>query len=294
VWDADGDGDLDYVAGNQGWNTKYKARPDHPARLFFADFDDNGTRDLVEAKYEGDNLLPVRGRSCSSQAMPFLAEKFPTYERFASALLKDIYPADKLESCGALEAVTLASSLLRNDGRGHFAVEPLPRRAQIAPIFGMTALGDLLVCAQNSYSPEPETGRHDGGTGLVLRGTANGIEVVPPSEHGIGVFADGKALALLGDVALFAPNDGAMFAFHLPARLAGSPIPPLDPARANPQDVGAHVVYEFADGRKRAVEVHAGSGYLSHSPEGLRQPEGAVRATVRSPSGEVTVVDFGK
>jgi hypothetical protein len=52
----------------------------------------------------------------------------------------------------------------------------------------MVAIGDLLVCAENSYAPEPETGRHDGGTGLVLRATKNGIEVVPPIEHGICFF----------------------------------------------------------------------------------------------------------
>ena len=70
--------------------------------------------------------------------------------------------------------------MLRNDGTGRFAVEPLPRRAQLAPIFGTQAFGDLLVAAENSFAPEPETGRHDGGTGLVLRGGPRGIAVVPP------------------------------------------------------------------------------------------------------------------
>ena len=42
-------------------------------------------------RVEGDRLLPVRGRSCSSQAMPFVRQKFPTYDQFARATLKDIY-----------------------------------------------------------------------------------------------------------------------------------------------------------------------------------------------------------
>ena len=291
AWDVDADGDPDYVAGNQGLNTKYKANPDHPARLFFGDFDDNGTRDLVEAKYEGDNLLPVRGRSCSSQAMPFLAQKFPTYDQFASSLLKDIYPAEKLSTCGQLEATTLASSLLRNDGKGRFTIEELPRRAQLAPIFGMVALGDLLVCAENSYAGEPETGRHDGGTGLVLRGRGKGIEVVPPSVHGICFFGDRKGLALRrtnGEAValLFTNNNDALRAFSVPPTTDSRVALPKLPG--NPQAIGTRFVFEFADGRKRAVEVQAGSGYLSCSPPDLRAP-GAVRVEVRLPDGKASV-----
>ena len=290
AWDCDADGDLDYVAGNVGWNTKYKASAEHPVRLYFGDFDDNGTRDLVEAKYEGDDLLPVRGRSCSSQAMPFLAEKFPTYDAFASSVLGEIYPQQKLASCGQLEATTLASCLLRNDGTGRFTVEVLPRRAQIAPIFGMVALGDLLVCAQNSFAPEPETGRFDGGTGLVLRGTADGIEVVPPHEHGIVEFGDRKALVVTGDgVVLFGRNDGPVTAWRGGLTRGELPLPTTN---GNPQAIGTRVVFEFPDGRRRAVEVQAGSGYLSQTPPFW--PAGAIRAIVHLPDGTVTRVELAQ
>jgi hypothetical protein len=290
AWDADADGDLDYVAGNQGWNTKYKANAEHPARLFFADFDDNGTRDLVEAKYQGDTLLPVRGRSCSSQAMPFLAQKFPTYEQFASSTLKEIYPEPKLAASGQLQATTLASCLLRNDGKGHFTIEELPRRAQIAPIFGMLAMDDLLVCAQNSYAPEPETGRHDGGTGLVLRSTKNGIDVVPPSAHGICDFGDRKSLVVTGDgTVLVAPNDGPITAWRGAAKRATLALPA---AKGNPQAIGTRVVFEFTDGSRRAIEVQAGTSYLSQSQPWW--PAQAARVVVRSPVGEVENVELGK
>jgi hypothetical protein len=271
AWDVDADGDLDYVAGNHGLNTKYKARPDHPAHLYFGDFDDNGTRDLVEAKYEGDNLLPVRGRSCSSQAMPFLAEKFKTYDAFASSLLKDIYTETKLQKCGHLQATTLASSLLRNDGKGRFTVEPLPRRAQLAPLFGMVALGDLLVGANNSFAPEPETGRHDGGTGLVLRAGKNGIEVVPPEQHALVAAGDHKSVVAraTGDSlqVVIARNDGALHAYTVPATRAAPAAPPaIGGGKGNPQAIGARLRATFADGRVRAAERHAGGTYLAHAP----------------------------
>ncbi|MCU0867391.1 MAG: VCBS repeat-containing protein [Planctomycetes bacterium] len=263
AWDVDADGDLDYVAGNHGRNSKYKADAQHPAQLYFGDFDDNGTRDLIEAKYQGDQLLPVRGRSCSSQAMPFLVDKFPTYEKFANSLLQDIYTAPKLASCGQLQATTLASCLLRNDGKGQFTLEELPRAAQVAPIFGMVALGDLLVCAQNSFAPEPETGRADGGTGLVLRAASGELQVVPAIEHGLAEFGDHKALVARPTAAgvelLFARNDGPLHSHRW--SVPGSPLQQLLP----PPPPGTRVLVRHGD-RTRAVEVACGSGYLSQGP----------------------------
>jgi hypothetical protein len=283
AWDCDGDGDLDYVAGNQGWNTKYKARPDRPAHLYFGDFDDNGTRDLVEAKYEGDNLLPVRGRSCSSQAMPFLKDKFKTYDAFAGSLLRDIYTEPKLAECGHLQATTLASCLLRNDGTGKFNVEELPRRAQVAPLFGMQALGDLLVAATNSYAPEPETGRHDGGTMLVLRATGTAIVVVPPERSGLCELGDHKSLVVRqttrGSELLVARNDGPL---HAHAFAAGRTVA-LPRRNGNPQAVGARLLVTDADGSTRACEVQAGSGYLSQSGPWL--PATTTKVVLRSPDG---------
>jgi len=214
--DVDGDGDVDYLAGNQGWNTKYSASAARPARLYYGDFDDDGRRDLVEAKYEGNRLLPVRGRSCSSGAMPMIAKKFPTYDQFASSLLKDIYTEDKLNSCGEVFATELASCLLRNDGNGTFTVEPLPRRAQIAPINAMVLLDDWIICAQNNHSPEPETGRHDGGTGLVLARGPAGLRTLPAREHGIVLFGDCRNLVEIPDETIvFGVNDDRPQVFAL-------------------------------------------------------------------------------
>ncbi|MCC7396247.1 MAG: VCBS repeat-containing protein [Planctomycetes bacterium] len=290
AFDIDADGDLDYLAGNQGLNTKYKASPERPARLFFGDFDGNGSRDLVEAKYEGDRLLPVRGRSCSSQAMPFLAQEFPTYDAFASSLLTDIYTQPKLDGAGQLAATTLASSLLRNDGTGRFTVEPLPRRAQIAPIFGMVVLDDLVVCAQNSFAPEPETGHHDGGTGLVLQAGANGLVVLPPDQHGICFHGDRKALVALpgarGAECLFSRNDAPLVLVRGSVPLTTAKLPG---AAGNPQAVGTRLLVEDARGNRRAVEVAAGSGYLSQSRPLL--PVDQKRIEARLPDGKQVLAE---
>jgi hypothetical protein len=101
----------------------------------------------------------------------------------------------------------------RDDGTGRFAVEPLPRLAQLAPLFGMawSRAAPRWSPAENSYAPEPETGRLDGGTVLVLRDAAGTLTVVPPTEHG---------LALLGDHRRSWPTEPACSAARERAALA--------------------------------------------------------------------------
>ena len=119
----------------------------------------------------------------------------------------------KLAACGQLVATQLASCILRNDGKGKFTLEPLPDRAQIAPINAMVVQGDRLICAQNNFSPEPETGHHDGGTGLVLQRGSNGLQVLPPQTHGIVMFGDCRNLVSMPDgTLLFARNNAAVLA----------------------------------------------------------------------------------
>lgn len=63
--DFDQDGDMDYLAGNIGLNTKYHPSTQKPDLLFYGDMDDSGKPHIVEAKSQKDRdrPLPVRGRS---------------------------------------------------------------------------------------------------------------------------------------------------------------------------------------------------------------------------------------
>jgi hypothetical protein len=63
--DVDQDGDLDYIAGNLGLNSKYQPEPDKPHFIFYGDMDGSGTPRVIEAKSQKgkDRPLPVRGRS---------------------------------------------------------------------------------------------------------------------------------------------------------------------------------------------------------------------------------------
>ncbi|MCA9217224.1 MAG: hypothetical protein KDB27_29345, partial [Planctomycetales bacterium] len=201
---VDNDGDIDFAVGNFGLNTKYHVTIERPQMLYYGDFDGNGVMHVVEAHPDGDSIVPNRGRSCSSGAMPFIAEKFTTFHDFATADLADIYTEPKLENSIRLEANELASGILLNEGKSRFEFVPLPRLAQVAPCFGITFLHadsdgnpDLYV-SQNFYGPQRETGRMSGGLGVLLLGNGDGtFREVWPSESGIVVPDDARTASTI-------------------------------------------------------------------------------------------------
>ncbi len=202
--DIDSDGDIDYVVGNIGRNNKYHPTVENPLMVYYNDFDGNGSGDIVLSKKERDVNYPVRGRECSSQQMPFVAEEFETFASFAGASLEDIYSQPLLEQSLQLQANEFRSCLLINDGSGNFTIEYLPSMAQIAPITGSTLRDfnhdtnlDLLI-AGNFHGSETETIRYDGGSGLLLSGDGQGnFKPVPPLESGFMATKNVKDLAMI-------------------------------------------------------------------------------------------------
>ncbi len=280
--DIDSDGDIDYVVTNLGLNTKYHAEPDRPARLYYGDFDGTGRARLVEAEYENDRLFPVRGRSCSSAAMPFIGTKFSTFESFARADLAGIYTPEAVAGAEAFEAVRFHSAVLINSGKARFELRPLPALAQAAPGFGVVAAdldGDSHpdVCiAQNNFSPQPETGRMDGGLCMLLRGSRGGtLSPVFPAESGLVVPGDVKGLSLCDldgngwpDLVM-TQNDGPLLAFlntgaESDGRYRVVAVRLRGPA-GNPNAVGARISVLGRNGARQTAEVYCGSGYLSQS-----------------------------
>lgn len=200
--DMDNDGDLDLITGNLGLNNKFHASKEHPLDIFFNDFDENGTGDIVLAKTdkEGEQYA-LRGKDCSTQQMPFIKDKFPKYEEFALASLKDVYSEEKLDK-SLHYSITDFSSVYFENKNGTFVKHTLPRHAQAAPIqdiliedFDEDSHLDIIV-AGNLFTTEIETASYDAGTGLFLKGngTAN-FTAIPTFESGFFVNKDVRDLA---------------------------------------------------------------------------------------------------
>jgi hypothetical protein len=304
--DFNGDGRPDYVVGNVGLNTQYRADPEHPALLFSGDFAGRGSDEIVEAYFENGQMYPWRSRTDLGAAVPTVLRRFRLNNDYARATLPEILGADRLAAATRLEATELRSGVFLSQPDGRYRFEPLPRIAQIAPADGLVA-GDFggdghagIYVVQNSYAPAPAIGRFDGGLSQLLRGDGHGhFTPVAPIESGLVVPGDAKALAVLdigndgwpgflvsrnGEATLAFRNRGVAGRHSIRVMLQGPP--------GNPQAVGARVTAEYADGATQACEVCAGSGYYSQSTAALffgsteRNPLRRVR--VQWPSGAAT------
>ena len=95
--DLDNDGFKDYVIGNWGTNNKFHPSEEKPLHIYAGDLDGNASFDMALSKVsKTGELLPVRGKECSSQQTPFIKNKLKTYEEFANSTLPGIYGEDRL------------------------------------------------------------------------------------------------------------------------------------------------------------------------------------------------------
>ena len=193
--DFDNDGDTDFIAGNLGLNYKYKTSVDAPFDVYYEDFDDNGSNDIVLGYYNYGKHYPLRGFSCSAQQIPQLKQTIKKYDLFASLDINEVYGNDNLQEALHYETQTFANSYIENLGQGKFKIVPLPNRAQFSNVNDMlikdfNADGNLdVLLAGNLFVSEIETMRNDAGTGVLLYGNGKG-EFHPETVMNSGFFTN--------------------------------------------------------------------------------------------------------
>lgn len=225
--DVNNDGNKDYLIGNIGLNIKFKVSTDNPLRVYADDFDLNGTLDVVLSyKYNG-NFVPARGKECSTQQMPFLSKKIPTYHQFANSTLEDLY-GEKIYTAYQREANQFKSIVLLNDGEGKFRKIELQNMAQTIPIldsdtydFNKDGFEDIIVVG-NIYNTEAETPRLDNAYGLVLiSNKKDGYTVLGPDKTGLYINGNAKSIKVIEQtffnkiLAIVATNNAEVEIFEL-------------------------------------------------------------------------------
>jgi hypothetical protein len=304
--DLDEDGKLDIIATNWGLNSKYHYRSDHPLKIYYDDFDNNGTLDIVEAHYDANkkSIVPERGFSCMSRAMPFIRSKITSFEQYGGSALEDIIGAD-LKGADSLWANTLAHSIFFNRG-DTFEVIPLPDEAQFSPAFyvGIADYNgdghDDIFLSQNFFATQPETPRIDAGRGIWLEGDGDGyFQPVPGSISGIKIYGEQRGAALSdynkdGRIDLVVSQNGAQTKLYKNVLAKPGLRVRFKGPENNPTAVGAVAQLIYENGLGPARQVHAGSGYWSQdSPVlvfGLR--DNPQRIKTKWPGGKTTLSDI--
>lgn len=192
VADIDNDMDLDLVLGNHGLNSRFKASPNRPIRMYINDFDQNRTAEQIITTYNGDKAYPFALRHDLVKQMPYLKKKYLKYDNYKDQTVEDIFEPQQFENALILEVFETRTSVAINDGSGNFDVIPLPIEAQFSPVFGIEVADfdqdgnkDILL-GGNFYNSKPEVGIYDASYGTVLKGNGKGIfNTLKPKESGI-------------------------------------------------------------------------------------------------------------
>ncbi len=219
--DVNKDGLKDYVVGNVGSNIKFKVKKDKTLRIYADDFDNSGTLDVVLSQQYNGIFVPSRGKECSTQQMPFISQKIPTYGEFARYSLEDIY-GDRIFSAYQKEVNQFKSLVLINQGEGVFKKSVLPFMAQTMPIIDADGLDinkdgyEDLVVVGNIYNTEVETPRLDNNYALILvSNQKDNYSVISPQDSGLYTEGNIKSVKVIEDKILMTSNNGSTKTFSL-------------------------------------------------------------------------------
>ncbi len=277
--DFDNDGDIDYMLGNLGTNSYYKASVDEPVVSYSADFDNNGTYEVVLGSYyagmDGERrLYPSHSWMDMLKQMLYLRPRMQNYEGYSNVTMEGLFNEEEHEMALKLNAKHLKSSYLENLGNGKFRIRDLPAEAQFAPVFGMLThdfnedgLMDVLLVG-NDFGSNVFWGRYDALNGLLLINTGNGnFKTVKYRESGFFVPGNGKAIVKLPlndnqSLVIASQNQDSLKVFEFEHTLR--------PVKTTTRTARAEL---YSGKEKKVFEVYCGSSFLSQCPGYLYVPE---------------------
>jgi enediyne biosynthesis protein E4 len=173
--DLDGDGDTDFVIGNHGLNSRFKASLEHPITMYVNDFDQNTMTEQIISCYNGTKSYPMILRPDLVSQIPSLKKKYLFWNDYKNKTVTDIFSPAQLKTAVSLKATYLQSAILINNGDKGFELKALPTPAQYAPIYAIAIDNfdqddkiDILL-GGNLTRAKPEVGTYLASEGLLLQ-----------------------------------------------------------------------------------------------------------------------------
>jgi enediyne biosynthesis protein E4 len=193
--DLDKDGDIDFVLGNWGLNTKFKANSQRPLTMYVNDFDLNGKSEFIINWYAPlDSIAyPFSTKPELTAQLPGLKKQILRYLDYGHKTYDSLFSPEVRSKSLRYEINYLQTAILWNNS-GNFELKALPIEAQFSPVYGIV-VDDLdndgkkdIWLGGNFYALKPQAGRHNASKGIFLKGNGNKeFNYVSPQECGIKV-----------------------------------------------------------------------------------------------------------
>lgn len=199
-FDIDNDGDTDYLLGNWGINTKFKASEEFPMLMYYGDFDDNAQTETIVCTEKDGVYYPILGLDDLSSQLVFLKKKFNTYQSFAGQPITSVLDQKMIKNAKKLEVHTLQSGYLENNN-GSFKFVPFRNELQVAPITSFLKYDfdgdqkDEVFASGNYFGVTPYHGRLGSFSGALIKDSET---IALGSEIGINLsFKAAKKLSII-------------------------------------------------------------------------------------------------
>ena len=164
--DANGDGNVDILAGNWGWNNKFRSGKNGLLKMYVADFDNNGqTEQLLSYTLNGKEY-PFLAKDELERPLPLLRDHYLYYSDFAGVEMKDVFYG-WIDTVHPVVAERLGSAICYGDGKGEFTINDLTVELQLAPIFSFQKIKrnnsgeSTWLAGGNFFDIIPYEGRYD-------------------------------------------------------------------------------------------------------------------------------------
>jgi enediyne biosynthesis protein E4 len=196
--DLDKDGDIDFLVGNMGSNTRLRPTQTEPVALFVHDFDNNGIIDqIINCPDETGKPYPFVLKGDLQKRIPSIKKQFLKHADYAEKSLDDIFTKDVVSKALVRNVNEVQTGILWNNGKGIFTFAALPIEAQMSPVYGIEVYDfdnngtlDILLTG-NNYDVLPELGRYDSSHGLLFAGTGK-QNFITVANKKTGLFVKGQ------------------------------------------------------------------------------------------------------
>jgi len=178
-FDIDNDGDLDYIVGNWGLNSKFKASQKFPMKMYYDDFDKNGSYETIVAIEKNGRYYTTLGLDdLAEQFSGMIKKKFKSYRMFAGKTVEEVFSPKMLSDAKHFEVHNLKSGYLKNHN-GKFTFVAFSNELQVAPITSFVKSNfdsdtkESVFAAGNYFGVSPYHSRFDGFSGALIKDSKN-------------------------------------------------------------------------------------------------------------------------